>query len=257
MGKVSHLDLKELVKGLQATRLLYWEDTYIKEFDASLLRVEPDGQKYVYLILDRTAFHPKSGGQPADLGVISGSGWQAKVRKVIMVGGVIVHWVQILSGKVEGNAVKGIIDWDWRYLLMRRHTAGHLFDHCLTVVTGTPVRTMGSWLGEGCSVSYAGKPPSKEALERAEKMELELIRKGLLVRVEVIPQSELMRVAPTAPNIQRLPTMADRIRVVTIEGCKPIPCGGTHVHNTREIGQFKILGVREKEEDYDLIYDVK
>jgi len=251
------LDLKKMTEGLADTRLLYWEDPYLQEFDASLLRVEPDGQKYAYLILDRTAFHPKSGGQPADEGVITGSSWEAKIRKVMMVSGKIVHWTQILSGRSEGTAVKGRIDWEWRYLLMRRHTAGHLFDHCLSTATGTNVKTTGSWIGEGCWVSYAGKSPPKDVLESAEKMEADLIRRSLSVKTEVIPQSELMKVAPDAPNIQRLPSLADRIRVVTIEGCEPIPCGGTHIRNTREIGQFKILGVRQKPDDYDLIYDVK
>ncbi|MDH5770633.1 MAG: alanine--tRNA ligase-related protein, partial [Candidatus Bathyarchaeota archaeon] len=136
--------LSELVKSLEKTQLLYWADPYLKTLQAKILSLEPDKKHNVYVVLDKTIFHPKSGGQPSDRGLITGSDFEVKVKKAMLVNGVIVHWGKILEGEPKGGRVGGEIDWDWRYLLMRRHTAGHLYDHCLTQVTGKRVETTDS-----------------------------------------------------------------------------------------------------------------
>jgi len=248
--------LFELVNGVEKTQLLYWVDSYLKIFRANVLRLEPGKKHDVYVVLDRTIFHPKSGGQPSDRGVITGSDFGVDVKKAMLVSNVIVHWGKILGGEPKVGGVEGEIDWRWRRLLMRRHTAGHLYDHCLTQVTGKRVETTDSWLGDPCYVGYKGKKPSTEELRRAEDVENEMIAEGAAVKSDIVSYEELLKRAPEAPNIYRLPKL-ESYRIVAIEGCKPIPCGGTHLRNINEIGRFRLKDVSEVEDGFRVYYDVE
>ncbi len=244
-----------MVKGMGKTDLIYLTDSYKKAFQASLIRIELDGKKNVYLILDRTVFHPKGGGQPTDQGLIYNQEFKVHVKKAMYIGGVVVHWGNLLNGDVREGRVFGEVDWERRYLYMRRHTAGHLLDHCLTALTGRPVETTDSWLESPCYVGYSGRPPSTEDLERAEEMANEMISKGAGVNVENVSFMELVERAPHAPNIYRLPELRT-YRIVTIEGCSHIPCAGTHLGNINEIGHLTIERVEPKDSDFRVYYEV-
>jgi len=248
--------LEELARGIAETEVLYWDDAYLKVFEANIVRLEPDEKKHFYAILDRTAFHPKSGGQPSDRGIIQGEGFKIEVKKAMLAGSIIVHWGKLLEGSPNAGKVKGEIDWVWRYLLMRRHTAGHLLDHCLAIVTGKRVETTDSWLGDECYVGYKGEPPSIEHLKKVEELENRLIEQGASVKVETISYEDLKERAPEAPNIYRLP-MLESFRIVTIEGCEPIPCGGTHIKNISEIRRFTLKNVVKTDLGFNVYYDVQ
>lgn len=109
---------------------------------------------------------------------------------------VVVHWGRVLEGKPEAKTIIGEVDWSWRYLLMRKHTAGHLFDHCLSIVTKKMVETTDSWLGDPCYVGYKGSQPSFEVLRKAEELENDMISMGLSVKAEIIPAEKLSLRAP-------------------------------------------------------------
>ena len=248
--------LEELARGIAETEVLYWDDAYLKVFEANIVRLEPDEKKHFYAILDRTAFHPKSGGQPSDRGIMQGEGFKIEVKKAMLAGSIIVHWGKLLEGSPNAGKVKGEIDWVWRYLLMRRHTAGHLLDHCLAIVTGKRVETTDSWLGDECYVGYKGEPPSIEHSKKVEELENRLIEQCASVKVETISYEDLKERAPEAPNIYRLP-MLESFRIVTIEGCEPIPCGGTHIKNISEIRRFTLKNVVRKDLGFNVYYDVQ
>jgi len=248
--------LEELARGIAETEVLYWDDAYLKVFEANIVRLEPDEKKHFYAILDRTAFHPKSGGQPSDRGIIQGEGFKIEVKKAMLAGSIIVHWGKLLEGSPNAGKVKGEIDWVWRYLLMRRHTAGHLLDHCLAIVTGKRVETTDSWLGDECYVGYKGEPPSIEHSKKVEELENRLIEQCASVKVETISYEDLKERAPEAPNIYRLP-MLESFRIVTIEGCEPIPCGGTHIKNISEIRRFTLKNVVRTDLGFNVYYDVQ
>ena len=249
----SDLKLEDFVQDLPRTRPLYLEDAYITSFNATVLRAELEGKRNVYLILDATAFHPKSGGQPSDTGILEGPDFKISVKKSMVLHGVIVHF-GTAEGRL-GERVLGKIDWKSRYLYMKRHTSGHLLDHCLEGATGTNVETTDSWLGEGCYVAYRGRAPSKEAVAQAIRIENELIPEGRIVQIEEITWEELLHRAPCAPNLQRLPSL-EKYRIVTIEGFTPIPCAGTHLHNIREIGRIRLMTIEQFETDFRIYYDV-
>jgi len=185
------LKLDDFTRDLPRTKPLYLEDAYLTTFDATVLRAELEAKRNVYLALDATAFHPKSGGQPSDTGVLTSLGFKVSVKKSIVLHDVIVHF-----GVAEGSLtalVSGTIDWGFRYLYMRRHTGGHLLDHCLGTTTGTNVETTDSWLGEECYVAYRGRAPSERAIAQAFEMENEIIPKGGAVRIEEISREELFQ----------------------------------------------------------------
>src|SRR4030042_7166154 len=87
----SDLKLDDFVQDLPRTKPLYLEDAYITSFNAAVLRAELEGKRNVYLILDATAFHPKSGGQPSDTGILEGPDFKISVKKSMVLHGTIVH----------------------------------------------------------------------------------------------------------------------------------------------------------------------
>ena len=191
--------LEELVQGLPRTKSLYLSDSYLTDFIATTLRAELEGTRNIYLILDATAFHPKSGGQPSDTGFLSGRGFEVHVKKAMILRNIVVHW-----GTAEGKlvaSVSGKIDWKPRYLYMRRHTGGHLLDHCLNEVTGKWVETTDSWLGEGCYVAYKGNAPSEDTILKAVDLENEMIQRGGVVHIDEVTWDRLLQMAPNAPNL--------------------------------------------------------
>jgi len=104
------------------SELLYMDNSYLKEFDARITSV-----KSKYILLDKTAFYPNSGGVEYDTGKIIRKS-DGKEFKVIYVGkfeGEVSHEVDT-EGLNQGDEVHGILDWERRYELMRYHTAAHL-----------------------------------------------------------------------------------------------------------------------------------
>jgi alanyl-tRNA synthetase len=248
------LKLENLVQDLSPTTKLYLRDHYLTEFSADVVRVEYEGKNKIYLVLDSTLFHPKSGGQPSDTGIVRDSTSETCIDKVMSFHNVIIHWGTV-KGEI-GRKVSGRIDWEKRYLYMRRHTAGHLLDHCLGRFSKVPVETSESWLGDDCYVAYRGLAPSLQIVSEAIALENKMIDQGGEVFIEEYSREELVKKAPNAPNLFRLPPL-DRYRVVTIEGCESIPCGGTHTRNIREIVGVKLISVEQKGESFRIYYDVQ
>jgi misacylated tRNA(Ala) deacylase len=98
-----------------ATELLYQKDSYLREFYAYIIEVSGSA-----VVLDKTAFHPTSGGVDKDLGFLYRDGNVYRVVDVVLEeGGVVKHVVEDPSGLHPGALVRGVIDWERRYKLMR------------------------------------------------------------------------------------------------------------------------------------------
>ncbi|WP_449462882.1 alanyl-tRNA editing protein [Tardisphaera miroshnichenkoae] len=246
--------LEEIVKGYGPTELLYLKDSYMRVCDCEVVYAKKDG-KNSYVLAKSTIFHPKSGGQPGDLGHIKGEGGELEVKKVMGVwtddGYYVIHYGK---GSVEPGRASFQIDWEARYLYMRRHTAAHLLDHCLAEATGVKTVTLGSWLGDPAYLDYAGPMPSEDEIKMAERLENDYIGKGLPVSFSMIPASEAAHL--DAPNEERLPKSAKELRLVRVGDFEWIPCGGTHVNNTKEIRGFVIKGANKIEGGYRIYFDV-
>ena len=249
------MNLEDLVKGMPMTRLLYQEDSYLREASCDILRSEPDDRKSAYVILDKSIFHPKSGGQPSDRGKITADGIVFDVRRVMVTTGVVVHWGKYVQGIPVAGSAQLEVDWNLRFRLMRKHTAAHLYDHCLSMAFGKRVETTDSWVGDDSYIGYRGPLPTLEQLQTAETMENEMVKKGAKVTSQLMTREEALSTAPDAPNIARLPDNT-HLRVVTIEGCRGIPCGGTHLKDIHEIGQFRLTGSESRAEGFRVKFDV-
>ena len=248
------MKLIELVQGLPLTRLLYLDDSYLKESPCNILKVEPDERKAAYVMADQSVFHPKSGGQPSDVGRITSEGLVFDVKKVMFAGGVAVHWGKSIQGETHTGPAHLSIEWEPRYRYMRRHTAAHLLDNCLAAVLGKRLESTDSWVGEDSYVGYGGACPTMEQLRAVEQMENELITKGAHVTARVVTKDEVATLLSEVSGLDRLPK--DRgLRVVTIEGFQGIPCGGTHVRNVKEIGKFQLKSPHVSGEGFRVNFD--
>ena len=248
------VDLAKFVQGIPPTICFYLEDSYSQSLDANVLRVVQE-KNSAYLALDRALFHPRSGGQPSDVGTIEGSSFRVDVKRAMNQSGIIVHFGKV-EGKLDTGPATCRIDWPNRFLMMRRHTAGHLLDHCLASLTGSRVETTDSWLGDDPYVGYGGQAPSNLDLNRLQEIGNGFIQQGLNVEIKTMDRLDAERLIADAPNLARLPK-SEKLRIVTIQGQLPIPCGGTHVRSLKEIGSLEVRRTEPAEAGFRLHFEVK
>lgn len=253
------VQLEEWVKNFPPTVRLYLEHQYARHVKAEILGAVKAKGKRVYIVTDKTIFHPQGGGQPSDKGVIKVGGAEVEIRKVIDVNGVLVHSGVLKEGNVEDleGEARLSIDWELRYYVMRLHTAGHLLDYAVKEVVGEVVPTIKAWHGPpNPYIKYAAPYPGNEALKRIEDIVNELVKADIPVRAVVVSRDELGKVVFNAPNLDRLPD-AEKYRVIVIEGVNAIPCSGTHVSRTGEVKRIVLRGVKDEGDSFTLHYDVE
>ncbi|MFA4720008.1 alanine--tRNA ligase [Pyrococcus kukulkanii] len=227
----------ELVKDLPDTRTLYYEDPFIKEFEATVLRVIDD-----WVILNQTAFYPEGGGQPYDTGVLVVDGEEIKVTNVQKVGKVILHKVENPGKFKEGVKVRGRIDWDRRIQHMRHHTGTHILMGALVRVLGKHVWQAGSQLTTDWArldISHY-KRISDDELKRIEELANRVVMENRKVTWEWLPRTEAEQ--RYGFRLYQGGVVPGReIRVVKIEDWDVQACGGTHLPYTGLVGPIKIL----------------
>ncbi|AMM53220.1 alanine--tRNA ligase [Pyrococcus kukulkanii] len=227
----------ELVKDLPDTRTLYYEDPFIKEFEATVLRVIDD-----WVILNQTAFYPEGGGQPYDTGVLVVGGEEIKVTNVQKVGRVILHKVENPGKFKEGVKVRGRIDWDRRIQHMRHHTGTHILMGALVRVLGKHVWQAGSQLTTDWArldISHY-KRISDDELKRIEELANRVVMENRKVTWEWLPRTEAEQ--RYGFRLYQGGVVPGReIRVVKIEDWDVQACGGTHLPYTGLVGPIKIL----------------
>jgi misacylated tRNA(Ala) deacylase len=223
------------------TELLYATDAYLRSFDASVQEVTPEGG----VVLDRTAFYPTGGGQPHDLGTLTWEGGSAVVLEVRKSGPHVVHRVEG-EPPPAGTQVRGEIDWQRRYALMRHHTALHSMSGVIYQLYGATV-TGGQMYPDRARMDFLLPDLSQERLQRIESRTNELLAQERPVSIRFLPRDEAFQIPDLIrTRVNLLPEGIDIIRVVDIEGIDQQADGGTHVHNTREVGRVKIAGSENK-----------
>lgn len=213
------------------TKQIYYEDAYKKELECKILKVEDKGS-LLNLVVDQTIFYPEGGGQPSDLGKIG----EAIVEYVRIIDGEIIH--QAKGQLKEGETVKQVLDWNWRYKYMRIHTAGHLLhDVLMKKVSGlTPVK---GGHGKKPFIEYVG------SVDTAKKSEIEMevnniLQKGLEVVTKFVNYEELEKECQfIPPNIPK----NKPLRMIKIGDYPGMPDGGVQVANTKEIGKIWIANI--------------
>lgn len=213
----------------------YFTDAYVREFTTNVLRVETlaDGRSGV--VLEETYFYPTSGGQPNDLGSISG----IEVLDVID-GEQILH---VINQPLEMVEVVGRIDWQRRFDHMQQHTGQHLLSAIFEKLYAA--ETVGFHLGdEYVTIDLALEELTIEMVREIELAVNELIYQNLPIRAYFVEPEKIQELP-----LRKQPVVKEKIRIVEIEGIDYSPCGGTHLHNTGEIGLIKICRWEKKRDN--------
>jgi misacylated tRNA(Ala) deacylase len=225
-----------------ATERLFLDASEQGEMTATVLASGPDG-----IILNRTVFYARSGGQPGDQGLLRWTGGEATVIDTLKgPGEAILHIIRPGSAlPAPGAQVQGALDWPRRQALMRMHTALHLLCAALpgAGVTGGQIGAERSRLDLDLP-----QPPAREAIEA---------RLYALIAADHAVSSEWVDdpVLDANPTLVRTlsvqpPRGAGRLRLIRIGPREaPVdlqPCGGTHVARTREIGGLAVVKIENK-----------
>jgi len=242
--------VEEKVKELSPTRLVYYEQPYLKEFKAKVLEVL-EGK---YVVLDKTCFYPEGGGQPSDLGVLRWDGFEAKVVDVQKVGNVVVHRVEG-NIPVKGVEVTGLIDWDRRLRLMRSHTATHILIGAARRVLGDHVWQAGASKGVERSrldISHYLRL-TDEQVQLIEKLANEVVSKNLEVKTFWLPR-EVAEQKYGFRIYQGGVVPGKELRIVETGDWDVEACGGTHCKTTGEVGLIKIVRTERIQDGVERIF---
>lgn len=223
------------------TEELFLKDAYLREFEARVLKL--DGRE---IILDRTAFYPGGGGQPADKGTLGVGPIRALVVDARREGGDIVH---VLDKAIPETVrdLKGGLDWDRRHAHMRYHTALHVLSGVIwrnfdAKVTGGQMRTERARM----DFSFPGEWTA-DVVGEIQRLTNGALAEERPVKVYELPREEALKnpdLIRTQVNL--VPERVTSIRIVEIEGLDTQADGGTHVANTSEVGEMEITTHKSK-----------
>ena len=255
---------------MTTTSLLFQNDSYLKQFEAKVIAVRPDGG----LILDQTCFYYNSGGQPSDKGklVRISDGVGVEIKDVRKIAGEVAHFpsgatpnpasknpaaqaaqssphasspsVVFPSKFSAGDVVSGEIDWPRRYQLMRMHTAGHCLGSILfnngALITGNQLDV------DQSRFDFSLEEFNREQLDSFVMKANAELAKDLPVRVYSLPREEAMKLPGFVKLANALPPNLPVLRIVEIVGLDVQADGGTHVKSTKEAGQIELVRVENK-----------
>ena len=226
------------------TDLLYQTDSYLQEFDASVVAIEAETRA---IVLDRTAFYPGGGGQPCDTGRLTIGGVTYPVERLKKQGDSVNHF---LGGDAPLPAIRaaahGQLDWEHRYQLMRTHTAMHIlcgviFRDYRASVTGGDMQPLKGRMDFEFETMRAELVHAIETAVNREVQDAREIRVNILPRAEAFKIPDLIRT-----KINLLPEGIAQVRTVEIVGLDLQADGGTHVKNTSEVGRIRVVDYKSK-----------
>jgi alanyl-tRNA synthetase len=215
----------------QATERLYYTDARLREFSARVVETSPDG---CTVYLDRTAFYPASGGQPADRGLLDG----VAVTDVRDEDDRVAHVLAEPRAAESSHATaRGEIDWARRFDHMQQHTGQHLLSAVIEALFGFP--TVSVHFGpETSTVELAAPDFTVEQSRRTEERCFELVSAALPVRVSFEDSA-------SADGLRKASERTGTLRIISIEGIDRSACGGTHLSSLAEVG-FILIRRRER-----------
>ncbi|RCW86453.1 alanyl-tRNA editing protein [Phyllobacterium bourgognense] len=226
------------------TAILFRDDSYLKEIDATVLAINERGG----ILTDQTVFYATSGGQPGDTGVFVRSDGSTIGIAATVTGESKEEIIHVPASDQTlpaiGEKLTLRLDWDRRYKLMRMHTACHL----LSVVCPFPIT--GAAVSEDDSRVDFDLPDAGVTKESVTQKMMELVNANHPIFTRWITDDELAANPGLikSKNV-RPPTGTGRIRLVCIGENASVdsqPCGGTHVATTGEVGAIHIGKIEKK-----------
>lgn len=220
---------------------LYLRDAYLRRFEATVSAVTPEG-----VVLDRTAFYPTGGGQPADSGRLEApGGGVAKVVDVRKAPSGILHVLDAPTPWGSGQTVVGEIDWTRRFSHMRLHTALHILSGVVFRRVGSGIT--GSQIYDDRARMDLAVPNFDRAIADAFIAAVnDIVHEAHPVSVRFLPRAEAERDPALVRVAKELLPDADVLRLIDIEGFDVQADGGTHVANTREVGTVRLEKIENK-----------
>jgi alanyl-tRNA synthetase len=226
------------VSGITKTRTLFYEKPYDRKFEAAVLERLGD-----WIVLDKTLFYAEGGGQISDIGILWAGTKEFKVLDVQKLEDVILHKVDRPEGLKKGKVVRGEIDWDRRYALMKMHTCTHTVAGAARKVLGSHIWQAGAKKGLDISridfTHYKSFTP--EELQEIEKLANNIIKKNMSIKSEFMSRGEAEK-AYGFTLYQGGASPGKTVRIVnTANGFDVEACGGTHLQRTGEVELIKII----------------
>ena len=213
------------------TEKLFYKDPFLTEFTATVLDCQPGKNGYI-VTLDRTAFYPEGGGQPADHGTLDG----IAVTDVHEKSGVVLHNVE---AAVEiGKTVVGSIDWARRFDHMQQHSGEHILSGLLCSLYHCD--NVGFHLGADTVTIDYNAELTWEQVMAAEKAANEVIWQDTPVDITFPAPDALARL-----NYRSKKALTGQVRIVAFPGADCCACCGTHVLRSGQVGLVKFLSVQK------------
>jgi alanyl-tRNA synthetase len=215
---------------MQPTAKLYFRDSNLLEFEATVLRVMPSDRGNC-VVLDQTAFYPTGGGQPNDLGTLN----QESVLDVYEdESGTIHHMVETRGSFESGQKVTGVVDRARRLDHLQQHSGQHLLSQAFVQSCGAETRSF--HLGAQTStIDIDLQTPTIELMRAAEDVANAIVFEDRPMRVHLVNEEEAARLP-----LRKESAVTGDIRVIEVEDFDWSPCGGTHASRTGQIGLIAI-----------------
>ena len=212
---------------MEQTIKLYDADSHLYDFDASVISCEKTDKGFA-IVLDKTAFFPEGGGQPADEGTLNG----IAVTDVQIKDGIITHTTA--EEIPAGSAVKGAIDSEIRFRRMQNHSGEHIVSGLIHKLFG--YNNVGFHMGsEDVTLDLDGVL-TREDLDKIEMLANRAVYENVNVRAEY-SSPEILKDLDYRSKLD----LTENVRIVTIEGYDVCACCAPHVNKTGEIGIIKLL----------------
>ena len=219
------------------TKRLFWEDAYLKEFDATVTSVNGNG-----ICLDQSAFNPRGGGLVGDVGTLDG----IKVLDTIKCeGDSILHVLESANALLGGKRVHGILDWGRRHRIMRMHTSAHLLSAIFHKETGALI-TGNHIEPDKSRIDFSLDDFDRDKMLAYCAQANEAVNRNPLVKTYFMKREEALKIPGVTKLASVMPPVVQELRIVEIEGYDLQADGGVHVKNLGEVGKIEPVKFENK-----------
>lgn len=242
-----YTEIRQRISALPPTHRLYYEQTSDTEFEAMVIDQFND-----YIVLDQTLFYPEGGGQPADIGCLVSKDSMVKVISTVKIGEVILHKIKGDSIK-RGTPIKGLVDENFRWTMMRHHTGTHILLHAAKEVLGAHIHQAGAQKGFDSSRLDLRhfRHITPDELKKIEIAANRLVLSNVHVYTEWEDRTKAEQKYGFCLYQGGVPP-GKEIRIVKVAGDIQA-CAGTHCRSTGEVGPVKIIRVEHVQDGIERV----